>query len=82
MARPTNGTGRYAPLESAQGAPTAPVSRGREVSAPRTAAASYTRHTRPQGATIADLLRMLAIWVVRAVRHGLIANSPEGSPIR
>ena len=44
--------------------------------------ACYTRHTEPPGAITADVLRLLAAWVVRAVGHGLIANNPEGSPIR
>jgi len=45
--------------------------------------ACYTRHTRPQGATTADSLGMLAIRVVRAVGQGLtFAGSPEGSARR
>jgi hypothetical protein len=44
--------------------------------------ARHARHTEPPGAITADVLRLLAAWVVRAVGHGLIANNPEGSPIR
>jgi hypothetical protein len=68
---------------AAQSAPTAPVSLpGRKPDAIALDAA-YARTTGPQGAIIAEVLRLLAVWAVRAAEQGvIIAGKTEGSPRR
>ena len=67
------------PAADAPAAPTAPVSHRRVEPGAIPLEASFTRHTKPQGATFGDALRLLATWAERAghaSRRGDVQESP------
>ena len=58
------------PPEAVPDIPEAPVRRRSTQPGPIALEACYAPHTGPQGAAIADALRLLAVWAVRAARRG------------